>query len=73
MTVENSDGVAVAVGKLVLTSDVEGALDFHACASATPTPGTYTLRLRRKRRSARLKAVGSTDHGRMTMPLDEPY
>lgn len=73
VTGESSDGVAVAVGKLVLTSEVDGAPDFQACASAAPAPDTYTLRLRRKRRSAELKTVRSTDPGRMTVLFDEPY
>ena len=42
--VESSDGDAVAVGKLVLTGDVEGAPDFHPYASAAPAPGTYWLK-----------------------------
>lgn len=45
--VENSSGV-VAVGRLSLTTDHDGTIDFAARGTRGPEPGVYRLRLERR-------------------------
>ena len=35
----------VAVGRVTLTNDVAGTIDFAACSSVQPVPGEYVIRL----------------------------
>ena len=35
----------VAVGRVTLTNEVAGTIDFAACASVQPQPGDYVIRL----------------------------
>ena len=35
----------VAVGRVTLTNDVAGTIDFAACSSVQPQPGAYVIRL----------------------------
>ena len=69
--VEDDAGRVVAIGRLSLTGDRDGAIDFAACASAGPEPGQYTLRIgKRKRLSAELKTVLRSERGRMVVHLE---
>ena len=66
-------GTVVAIGKLVLTTPYDGALDFEACATAPPSGGWYLLRIVDELAGATLRPVGPQQPARMVVRLDEPF
>jgi hypothetical protein len=43
--VRTSEGSIVGVGRVLLTNEREGSIDFAACASVAPPAGVYVLKL----------------------------
>lgn len=68
--VENESGV-VAVGRLSLTTDHDGAIDFAARGTRGPEPGVYRLRIKRRQVEAELRELQHGDRGRMRVSLAE--
>ena len=69
----NEAGTVVAVGRLVLTSPEDGAIDFAACATAAPSGGWYMLRIEGELVGATLRPAGLQAPARMLVSLDEPF
>ena len=68
--VEDESGV-VAVGRLSLTNDYDGAIDFAARCTEGSEPGVYRLRIRRRLVDAELRELKRGDRGRMSVRLEE--
>ncbi len=63
----------VAFGKLALTSDTDGSIDFGACGTEPPEPGAYTLLVKWKKVRAELLAVAPAEPHRMIVRLRKPF
>ena len=63
----------VAFGKLALTKDTEGSIDFGACGTGPPEPGTYTLLVKWKKLRAELLATAPSEPTQMIVRLRKPF
>ena len=68
--VEVKSGV-VAVGRLSLTNDYDGAIDFAARGTEGPEPGVYRRGIKRRLVDAELRELKRGDRGRMCVRLEE--
>ena len=63
----------IALGRLALTGDTEGSIDFGACGTEPPEPGTYTLLVKWKKVRAELVATAPNEPTRMIVRLRKPF
>lgn len=71
--VETLEGDVVTVGRLTLTSDRSGVINFTSRGTRGPEPGFYKLRVKRRVREAELRELRRTDRERMTVRLEQPW
>ena len=78
VSVEAADGQILAVGRLSLSSDIDGSIDFGDCGTTAPKPGTYRLLIRGELLDVLLIGIpissfGSLSEERQNVRLLEPY